>query len=398
MTAGATEVLAKTQRRIVLAPFGRHTRYLLSGYLRNVFTVLSILLAIALTIDLWPQFQTVASHGANELLAVWSVVRFALLRTPGLIAPLLPFATFIGVLWTEVAHTQSGERMLVWNSGRSPLDCLMPALLLGILMGAADFTMDAFLGPASMGIQMRERLGRDGEGLDRGKLSQPSWIAVPQGLIKGRIEFGPPAVLHDLAVFRRDSNGRLLEVDTAPVARLDPGTGNWILSDGQNWVAGRTSAPPLAFGGATSQTMIPFKERSVALALNPLWLSWYNLVPQYIPLPVLHRLAQSDDIPDAHGQYATRFYVVLAEAVLPAGMALLAASLAMLFLAYGTSAPALIGIVFAGYAAHFAIKAGLILGQNGFVPPLLAGFTVPVLLFTATASVLLVCARQRRGR
>ncbi len=398
MNPPPTDGVAKAERRIVLAPFGRHTRYLLSGYLRNVFTVLSILLAIALTIDLWPQFQSVAAHGSTGLMAFWSVVRFAALRAPGLIAPLLPFATFIGVVWTEVAHTQSGERMLVWNSGRAPLDCLAPALILGLVLGAADFTMDAFLGPASMGIQMHERLGRDGETLDRSALSKPAWIALSNDLLKASIKFGPPPVLHDLAVFRRDSDGRLLEVDSAPIAQLDTVTGLWQLSNGQYWVAANPHAPQVAFGGATHQTMTPFKERSVALALNPLWLSWYNLVPQYIPLPILHRLAHSSNIPDAHGQYATRYYVVIAEAFLPAGMALLAASLAMLFLAYGTSAPALIGIVFAGYTAHFAIKAGLILGQNGFIPPLLAGFTVPALLFAATAMVLAICARQARAR
>lgn len=382
-------------RRIVLAPFGRHTRYLFGGYLRHVFTVLSILLAIALTIDLWPQFQIIAARGTNAVSSVWAVVRFAALRTPGLIAPLLPFATFVGVLWTEVAHTQSGERMLVWNSGRSPIQCLAPALLLGLMLGAADFIMDGYLGPASMGIQMRERLGRDGEGLDRAKLSKAAWIALPEGLLRAQIEYGPPPVLHNVAIFKRDAEGRVLEVDTAPVATIEPGTTLWHLSNGQYWIGGREQK--LAFGSATRQIMHPFKERAVSLSMDPQWLPWYNLVPQYIPLPVLARLAASDTIPDAHGQYATRLYVVLAEAVLPVAMALLAASLSMLLLAYSTSAPALIGIVFSGYTAHFAIKAGLIMGQNGFIPPILAGFTAPVLLFAATVVVLFVCNRQRRG-
>ena len=81
-------------RPIWLSPFGRYTRYMLAGYLRHVLIVTSILLAIALTIDLWPQFQDVAARGHDTLSAVWSVVRFSGLRTPGLIAPLLPFATF----------------------------------------------------------------------------------------------------------------------------------------------------------------------------------------------------------------------------------------------------------------------------------------------------------------
>ena len=389
-----TEEIVKPHRRIVLAPFGRHTRYLLATYVRHVLTVLSILLAIGLTIDLWPQFQDIAARGPGGFAAGWAIARFAVLRTPGIIAPLIPFATFIGVLWTEVAHTQSGERMLVWNSGRSPIQCLAPALLLGLMLGAADFALDGFLGPASMGVQMRERLGRDGQSLDRNALSKPAWIALPEGLLRARIQYGPPPVLHDIAIFKRDADGHLLEVDTAPQAHLVSGTASWRLIGGQNWVAGHV--PSLAYGSASHRIMTPFAERVVGLSFDPLWLSWYNLGPQYIPLPVLSRLAHSEAIPDAHGQYATRFYVVIAEALLPAAMALLAASLAMLFLAYGTRAPALIGIVFSGYAAHFAIKASLIMGQNGFIPPLVAGFAVPALLFFAVAMVLFVCDRQRR--
>ncbi|NIK87385.1 lipopolysaccharide export system permease protein [Rhizomicrobium palustre] len=391
MTTSPTANKTKSAR-IVLAPFGRHTWYMLNSYIRNVLTVTSILLAIGLTIDLWPQFQQIAATGSDAFSATLAIARFALLRTPGIISPLVPFATFIGVLWAEVAHTQSGERMLIWNSGRSPIQCLAPALFLGLLLGATDFTMDAALGPASMGIQMRERLGRDGETLDRNTLSKPAWIALPEGLLKAQIQYGPPPVLHDVALFRRDLEGRILEVYTAPVAQYE--NGRWHLLNGQFWQAGSNGGP--RFGISGRQVMQPFDERVVALNLDPLWLSWYNLVPQYIPLPVLAKLAASDAVPDAHGQYETRLYVVLAGALLPMGMALLAASLAMLFLAYGTSAPQLIGIVFGGYMAHFAIKACLIMGQNGFIPPLFAGFTVPVILFTATGIVLYVCERQRK--
>lgn len=392
MTASAE--IVQPRRRIGLAPFGRHTRYMLNAYLRHVFTVVSILLAIGLTIDLWPQFQTIAAHGSGGLSSTWEILRFAALRTPGIISPLVPFATFVGVLWTEVVHTQSGERMLVWNSGRSPIQCLAPALLLGLILGAADFAMDAYLGPASMGIQMHERLGRDGEALDRAKISDPAWIALPEGLLRSQIEYGPPTVLHDVALFKRDAEGRILEVDTAPIATFDPAVSGWVLSRGQYWSAGH--AQKLAFGSASRQTMQPFETRTIKLTVNPLWLVYYNLVPQYIPLPVLGRLASSGAVPDDHGQYATRFYVVIAGAILPAAMALLAAALSMLLLAYRTSAPALIGIIFSGYTAHFSIKAGLIMGQNGFIPPLLAGFAVPVLLLAATAGVLFVCDRQRR--
>jgi len=390
--------------RIVLAPFGRHTAYILAFYLRHVMIVLSILLAIALTIDLWPQFQSVAAHGHDTVSAIWNVVRYSALRTPGLLAPLVPFATFIGVVWTEVAHTQSGERMLVWNSGRSPLQCLTPVLLAGAILGAADFAMDGWLGPASMHIQIAERLGRDGTGLDRSKWSRPVWIALGGDILRTRIEFRDPPVLRDVVMFKRGGDGRLSEVYVAPEARLQSGdahTGDdWVLLHGQSWRGrgpvdlSRTLLP----GRSSRQTMTAFERKVMPLAVDPLWLTWYDMAPQYIPLSVLHRLGASARVPEESGRYRTRLHIVLAEAVLPGLMALLASALSMLFLAYRVSAPAVVGIVFTGYIAHFGTKACLILGQNGYMHPLLAGWLVPGLLALAVAGVFGVIAAQRRSR
>ncbi len=395
----AGQIAVPPRPHIVLAPLGRHSRYMLAGYLRHVLIVSSILLAIALTIDLWPQFAQVAAKGSNNFSAVWSVVRFSALRTPGLVAPLLPFATFIGVLWTEVAHTQSGERMLVWNSGRSPLQCLSPVLLAGLILGTTDFVLDGYLGPASMGIQMTERLGRDGDALARTKLSDPAWMAAGGGILRAQIEFGPPPVLHNVMFFFRDANGKLSEVDIAPVARWEKGTDRWVMQNGQYWkAAGREGVRQTVFSGrATHQTMTPFDAKAITLSIDPLWFTWYDLQPQYIPMSVLAQLAASARVPEAHGQYETRLHVVLAEAVLPGMMALLASSLAMLFLAYSTPALALVGIMFAGYIAHFGTKACLIMGQNGYLEPVLAGWLVPGCLLAAVTGVFLLIELQRKG-
>ncbi|GAA0565572.1 LptF/LptG family permease [Rhizomicrobium electricum] len=391
---------AATRPRIVFAPFGRHTAYLLAGYLRHVLIVTSVLLAIALTIDLWPQFQDVAAKGSGDFGAVWSVVRFSALRTPGLIAPLLPFATFIGVLWTEVAHTQAGERMLVWNSGRSPLQCLSPVLLAGLILGGADFVMDGYMGPASMGIQMVERLGRDGARLDRAKLSDPAWMTAGGGILRAQIQYGPPPVLRNVMFFARDAGGRLTEVDVAPMAVWEEGTDRWTMQNGQYWKAGsKEGVSRTVFAGrATHQSMTPFAEKSVTLAIDPLWFTWHNLQPQYIPVPVLAKLAASERVPDAHGQYETRLHVVLSEAVLPGLMALLASALSMLFMAYRTPAPALVGIMFCGYIAHFGTKACLIMGQNGYMDPVIAGWLVPACLLVVIATVFALIEAQRKGK
>ncbi|HEY0281620.1 MAG TPA: LptF/LptG family permease [Rhizomicrobium sp.] len=393
----------RAPRAIRFSPMGRHTRYMLAAYLRNVFMVISVLLAIALTIDLWPQFQIIAGdQGDGALAATWRVLRFSALRTPGLVAPFLPFATFLGVVWTEVVHTQSGERMLVWNSGRSPIQCLAPAFLLGVILGAGEFAMDAYLGPAAMSVQMHERLGLDGQRLDRTRIRSASWIALPDGLLRAEIEYGPPAVLHRLTSFKRDAAGQLTEVDMAAVARRQPGTNLWLLHDGRSWSAkGATaqddaSLPVVALGGFTNETMVPFKTRTISLDLDPLWLSVFGMETQYLPLHVLRQLVRSDRDSDSRTSYRTRLQVLYGEAFLPGAMALLAASLSLLLLAYATRATALVGIVFVGYMAHFGTKACLLMGQTGFLPPAVAGWFVPAGLLVATLAVLGVIERQRR--
>ena len=398
MSTDASSVPDKIElRRIHFSLAGRHTRYMLAGYLRHVFMVTSALLAVALTIDLWPQFHLIVSQGQGALGVICSIVRFSALRTPDLIAPFLPFATFLGVIWTEVVHTQSGERMLIWNSGRSPIQCLPPVILLGIILGAGEFTMDAYLGPASMAVQMHERLGLDGQRLDRTRWGDNKWIALSSGLLNAEIEYGPPPVLHHLTYYQRDAGGQLTEVDIAAVAHRLPGTNSWVMRDGRFWKAEEKPRSALELGSSTGETMTPFRERTVALELDPLWLHYFRMEPQYLPLPVLRALSRTDTGPESKGLYRTRVQVLYGEAVLPGAMALLAASLSMLFMAYGTPIKPLVSIAFAGYMAHFGTKACLLMGQTGYMSPILAGWLIPGVLLGGTLMVLGVIERRRRS-
>jgi lipopolysaccharide export LptBFGC system permease protein LptF len=77
-------------------------------------------------------------------------------------------------------------------------------------------------------------------------------------------------------------------------------------------------------------------------------------------------------------------------------MALLATSLSLLLLAYDTPARALVGILFAGYIAHSGTKACLLMGQNGYMPPVMASWLVPVALLAGTVATFGVFERQRR--
>src|SRR5579859_6880261 len=199
-------------RTIYLTPFGLYSRYMLGAYLRHTMMVSAALMTIALTIDLWPQ---VALFSGNPLHVMWSLGRLAVLRLSDLLPPFIPFATFLGVVWSESAFTESRERLLIWNSGRSPLFCLMPALLAGLVVGISLFALDAWLRPAAIHVQIDEKLGREGIRLDRSQSGGSHWIALPDGLLRADIEYGPPLKLHDVTIYKLDTVGHLAEVYTA---------------------------------------------------------------------------------------------------------------------------------------------------------------------------------------
>src|ERR1700712_759773 len=197
-------------RAVYLSPFGLYSRYMLGAYLRHIMMVSAALMTIALTIDLWPQIPL---FSGDPLHVVWSIAQLAALRLCALLPPFLPFATFLGVVWTECAFTESRERMLIWNSGRPPLLCLTPALLVGLLMGGALFVIDAWLRPAAIAVQIEEKFGREGVRLDRTQSGGNHWIALPDGLLRAEIEYGPPLRLHNVTIYKLDREGHLSEVD-----------------------------------------------------------------------------------------------------------------------------------------------------------------------------------------
>ncbi len=410
MTLSASTVSGRIGRQAIkLAPFGVHTRFMLTAYLRHTFLICCALLAIALTIDIWPQFRLVSEGGEPGVLqAIFRIARFEMLRTPDLLSPLVPFAIFLGVVWSEIAHTQSGERMLVWNSGRSPFQCLAPAIAAGLIVGTAQFIADAYLGPAAMLVQMHEKLGLNGKRLDRLRTSGSHWIASPDGLIRTEILYGPPTVLRNLTIYKLDPRGQLTEVESAAEARPVPGTETWTLRNGHYWLGtidasgGPDSKGASASFGAPEETLVPFAQQTVSLKISPLWLSKLEIESQYLPLDVLHSLTKADTDALTKVRYRTRVQTIYADLLFPGVMSILAALLSIRFFPYRTPPRALIGVLFIGYLAHFANKACVLMGTHGYMAVGFAAWTIPVAVLIGigamgTASAASQGTRPRAG-
>ena len=379
-------------RRVYLSPFGLYTRYMLGAYLRQTMMVVAALMTIALTIDLWPQVPLFSGDPFHVMIAI---VRLAALRLPDLLPPFVPFATFLGVVWSESAFTESRERLLIWNSGRSPLLCLTPALLAGLAMGVVLFAMDGWLRPAAIHVQIAEKLGREGIRLDRSQSGGRHWIALPDGLLRADIEYGPPLRLHNVTVYKLDTEGHLAEVDTASVAQLLT-KGRWLLQEGQSWLASADEPGNVLSTTANAEELeVPFKARSISMALDELWLRNLGLSPQYLRLGELRQLARAQIMSRDLSAYQTRLQLIFGQTLFTITMALIGAVLAMLFFAYQTRWFALVGVLLAGYLAHFASKAFQLMGDFGYMAPFFAGWLAPLLLLAAVAVVLHVIQKRR---
>jgi lipopolysaccharide export LptBFGC system permease protein LptF len=326
---------------------------------------------------------------------VGNLALLAVLRLPDLLPPFFPFATFLGVVWSESAFTESRERLLIWNSGRSPLFCLIPALLAGLVMGLALFAVDAWLRPAAIHVQIAQRLGREGIRLDRSQSGGSHWIALPDGLLRADIEYGPPVKLRNVTIYKMDSEGHLAEVDTASQAR--PLDGNrWLLENGQSWHADSADrGNVLTTAPVPEETQMPFATRVVTMTLDDLWLRNLGLSPQYLRLGELRRLAQAPIMSRDLSGYRTRLQLVFGETLFTCVMALLGAALSMIYFAYETRWFALVTVLLAGYLAHFASKAFILMGEFGYMAPFFAGWLAPLLLIAAVARALYVIQKKR---
>jgi len=389
------------KRPILLAPFGQHTRYVLRNYLVHAFVVMQALLCIALTIDLLPQVGEVFT-GASGLIAWDTAARLlwlTILRSADLLPGFIPLASFLGVLWSEIAHTVSRERVLVWNSGRSPLRCLIPVALLAVVFGTTQFVFDAYLRPAAMDAQIQQQLGSHGRELSRGLSEEAIWIAFGEDVLQARIAYASGPTMYDVTLYRLSADGRVREVDKARSAVPASTPGYWILNDGAYWVIppeGPLEADQLTATPGSEASATAFKQRAIALAESPLHLSLWGIGPQYLSQAVLRALIKNVTVGDSRSLFVARLQFYYANALMPGAMALLAATLSLMLFAYRAPLYAQLAALPAGYGGHLAMKTFVLLGEHDYMNPVIAAWLTPMGLLFISALLLVGIERRRR--
>lgn len=378
-------------RPVRLAPWGLYTRYMLWNYVRHILIVTSALLSISLTTDvaLWV-WRTISAnpHMAWSQLA-YAIGRIVVLRATDLCALILPIACFLGVLWSEAQQTWTRERMTIWNTGRSPMQCITPVLVLAAGMALIQFSLDAHLRPAAV-MTMEGRFpppAADGKPV---VAAQKTWIAAGDDLIHARIGSGLQPTLRDVTIYRLTPAKSLREILTADAADPVAGSEDWRLRTVRLW----RITPPEGDGPPDDE----FEQLDISWPLPPVWLTAYGIHPQYLPFRLLRELAHVENAPVSTARYQVWYQGRFARALFPGAMALLAATLSMLLLAYNLRFGAIFAIALAGYFAHIMIRIVTVFGENGFVNPFVAAWITPILLLLASCLVLAILQRKEAYR
>jgi lipopolysaccharide export system permease protein len=396
-----TSISVGGSRRVLLAPTGWYTRYMLRSYAQNVFILTTGLIIIALSIEF---ARTVPHAFADETDAggVWLFFQFgshAALRSVDFATRMLPLGCFLGVLASEVAHTLSRERVMIWNSGRSPMQCLVPVLIFGLCVGALQFCMEAYVRPVTVKMQAAAWMGPFAKPYDRSQVTGRYWLAGGKDLVQARIAYGPPLALHEVMIYRHDDGGKLSELISARRAVVEPGSLRWRLYGGSRWSIDETASA--ATGGAfRPQEGVPDGSAQtdlIELDLDPLWLSNYRVHASVLPHEVLSTLAEAPGGRYQAAHYRTWLHFRYAQWLYPGGMALLACSLALLLLGQQVRLEAVLAIGAVGYLGYVAQRVCLTLGGNGDLPPVVAGWFASGFVLTVSGLAILLVRLSRPG-
>jgi lipopolysaccharide export system permease protein len=375
----------RPRRKVVLvAIFGLYTRHILQVYLQHVFVVFLGLLIAALTIDVSTQIPEIlaAPPHATGLRIPLRLAWYLLLRSADLGTRLLPVGCFLGVLSAEVALTLGRERLMVSNTGRTPYQCIVPALLLGFSLGCVQVVLDTYVRPMAMMAQISGRLGEDGRWHDRTREEGQRWLVSSMGLVKARIEYGPPPVLHDITLFSMGSDGQLNKVLNAESATPEEGTNLWLLRGGSIWLKQGT------LNGPTEGEASNSAEARVDLGIDPVWISNLGINPMYLPQKTLKSIANSHNGVLDKSEYRLWVQLRYTDFLLPGGMILLASSMSLLFFRFGSSFQRIVTIALIGYSVHVLLRALNLLCGYGYIPPEIASWSVPCILFLVAMTAL----------
>lgn len=362
-----------TAVRRPLRLFGLETRYVARLYVVHIGVVLVLISALVLGLDVAGQFDLVmAAQGRTALPEGGSrLAYYAWLRFCFNLPAILSIALAIGILWAEIRLARGNERAMLANTGRAPSLSLVPALLVGLAVGALQYNALAHVRPHAVAAQ-GEAGFRDYGLKFRGGVTAPMWLDIDGTVLQAQIDFGPDGPeLRSLRAFRFDEGNRLTQQIWAARGEV-VSTGLRLTGASQVWPEDPASGPP----------------DHIAIRINPTWLEYVGVPPRFLPQPVLARILAEPGGVSNRAQYQAIAQESRAAILLCMAIAAVMATLSLLLLGPRMRLVLPLAIAGLGYGIHLAATILLTLGEFGRVSPVMAAWSLPVALLGAVLLVL----------
>lgn len=345
------------------------SRYVSSRFFFYFALVLAAMTALALTLELMEQADNVLRSTSDGALAL---LCYSGLRTPDVIAQMLPIATLLGMLFALAQFMRHSEMVAMWGSGVSPTALIRGMLPVALGLGAATFANNDFAVPGAQGVlRSMGFAGERGGAFSAGK-GEAQWLLSGSDIV--RLPKLPPidGALADISIFRRDADGKLIE-------RIDARSAT---PEGQGWMLTGVTRHMIE-PATTSRLPDLFWNGRIDLAALPLIASdMRELGSRRLMHLVEH---------EAYGQapthrFRTWLHARIASAVVPGLMIFLVISLAQRFRRSGAIGPLLLYSTGVGFAYFILDGICLTMGETGLLPSWFAAWSPKLALASLVGS------------
>jgi lipopolysaccharide export system permease protein len=333
-------------------------RYINRGFIAYFAFMLAALTSLALTLDLAEEGDRVLGsvHGG-----ALGLLRYSALRLPEIIGQMLPVSTLLGMIVILGQFLRHSEMVALWGSGVSPLQ-LMKALLPTALVLAGITLVNSDLAVPDTRSVLRE--WGVGEARKSGIVTEDgamAWLLSGDDVVRAPNRADPSGALANVTIFRRDTDGRLLERIDAE--RATPQADGWLLSG-----VTRYGIDPAI---TTTLESLPWNGR-IDVAALPLIVSQMRDLQSSDLLSLIAHAGYGQRPTD---RYRTWLHARIASALVPALMICLAISLAQRFRRTGAFGALLLSSIGIGFGFLALDGVCLALGESGLMPAWFAAWS-----------------------
>lgn len=309
-----------------------------------------------------------------------------LFRVPGVLEDALPFAILYGSIAAFVVANRRLEVVVARAAGVSAIQFLIPACVVGLLIGVIGTTVynpvAAELRAASDRLRAEALYGGGADEATPAPDAEAGGGAVwvrqrlgdRQAIIGSTDSFDDGLGLLGVTVYVFGTDGRFVERVDSPRGRFHPG--EWRFEEAS--VTSADDAPRIdpVYVLPTNLSETEVKRAFLNVESVPFW-----------GIPALIHSARLAGVPTE--RYEMHYHTLIARPVLLLAMVLIAANVSLRFSRSSDLGRMIIAGVAAGFMLYVVMKISLDLGRGGVVPPPLAAWLPAIIATLAGMTVLL---------